>query len=343
MFFSDAGFQTGTGKYRMLLECARFADRHGFEAIWTPERHFQSFGGLFPNPSVLSAALAMITERLQIRAGSLVLPLHNPIRVAEDWLLLDNLSGGRVGVSFATGWHPVDFALAPDAYAERRKILVRGLETIRRIWAEGRTTAPGVDGEPIELPVLPRPLQAELPIWITSSGTPETWIQAGALGINILSAVQGDPTVELAHRIRLYREARREHGHDPEAGRVTVMMHTFLGSDLDTVRELVRPSMIRYLKTFVSQARSFDLKSLGVEPQNVDDRDLESLAAFVFERYFAERSLLGTPEKCARMVRLLKRIGVDEVACLVDFGLDAETVLEGLLPLSALREEHSIP
>lgn len=341
MFFSDAGFQAGTGKYQLLLDCARFADRHGFEAIWTPERHFQSFGGLFPNPSVLSAALAMITERLQIRAGSLVLPLHNPIRVAEDWLLLDNLSGGRVGVSFATGWHPVDFALAPEAYAERRSLLLRGIETIRRIWAEGVATAPGIDGEPIDLPVLPRPLQAELPVWITSSGTPETWVQAGALGANILSAAQGDPAVELAHRIRLYREARQAHGHDPETGRVTVMMHTFLGPDLDTVRELVRPSMIRYLKTFVAQARSFDLKSLGVEPESVEDRDLESLAAFVFERYFAERSLLGPPGKCARMVRLLKRIGVDEVACLVDFGLDAETVLEGLLPLNDLREEQA--
>lgn len=340
MFFSDAGFQTGDGKYRLLLDSARFADRHGFEAIWTPERHFQSFGGLFPNPSVLSAALAMITERLRIRAGSLVLPLHNPIRVAEDWLLLDNLSGGRVGVSFATGWHPVDFALAPEAYAERREILVRGIETIRRIWAEGIATVPGVDGQPVDLTVLPRPLQPELPVWITSSGTPETWVQAGALGANILSAAHGDPAVDLAQRIHLYREARREHGHDPDAGRVTVMMHTFLGSDLDAVRDLVRPAMVRYLKTFVTQARSFDLKSFGLEPRDVNDRDLESLAAFVFESYFAERSLLGTAGKCARTIRLLKRIGVDEVACLIDFGLDVETVLEGLHSLNALREEH---
>lgn len=340
MFFSDAGFQNGAGKYRLLLDCARFADRHGFEAIWTPERHFQSFGGLFPNPSVLSAALAMITERLQIRAGSLVLPLHNPIRVAEDWLLLDNLSGGRVGISFATGWHPVDFALAPEAYEERRKILVRGIETIRRIWSEGIATTTGVDGQPVDLTVLPRPLQPDLPVWLTSSGTPETWILAGALGANILSATHGDPAAFLAHRIRLYREARREHGHDPDSGRVTVMMHTFLGPDLDTVRELVRPSMMRYLKTFVSQARSFDLKSFGLEPRDVSDRDLESLAGFVFEGYFAERSLLGTPEKCARTIRLLKRIGVDEIACLIDFGLDEATVLEGLGPLNALREEH---
>ena len=59
------------------------------------------FGGLYPNPSVAGAALAAITERVDIRAGSCVLPLHDPIRVAEEWSLVDNLSNGRVGISFA--------------------------------------------------------------------------------------------------------------------------------------------------------------------------------------------------------------------------------------------------
>src|ERR1044072_8239679 len=82
------------------VERAMFAARHGFTAVWTPERHFQAFGGLYPNPSVLSAALAMITERVQIRAGSVALPLHHPVRVAEEWSVVDNLSNGRAAISF---------------------------------------------------------------------------------------------------------------------------------------------------------------------------------------------------------------------------------------------------
>ena len=58
----------------------------------------------------------MVTERIEIRAGSVVLPLHNPIRCAEDWSVVDNLSNGRVGLSFASGWHANDFALAPDNF-----------------------------------------------------------------------------------------------------------------------------------------------------------------------------------------------------------------------------------
>src|SRR5262245_37841812 len=79
-FFSDDGSKDSAAKYRLVLESAKFADRNGFSAVWTPERHFQDFGGLYPNPSVLSAALAMITERVQIRAGSVALPLHHPVR-----------------------------------------------------------------------------------------------------------------------------------------------------------------------------------------------------------------------------------------------------------------------
>src|SRR5207253_3560653 len=120
-YFSSDERSAGDDKYRLLMEGARFADRAGFTAVWTPERHFHAFGGLYPNPSVISAALAAITERIRIRAGSVVLPLHHPVRVAEEWSVVDNLSRGRVGLSFAAGWHADDFIFAPERYAARKQ------------------------------------------------------------------------------------------------------------------------------------------------------------------------------------------------------------------------------
>src|SRR5436309_12774451 len=108
MFFAGSDRPRATDRYALVREAAQFADRHGFSAVWTPERHFHEFGGLYPNPSVTSAALAMITKRLQIRSGSVVAPLHSPIRIAEEWSVVDNLSGGRVAISFASGWMPED-------------------------------------------------------------------------------------------------------------------------------------------------------------------------------------------------------------------------------------------
>ena len=80
MFFGadDAGRGAHAARYEEILRIARVAGSLGFAAVWTPERHFQRVGQVFPNPMVLSAALAAATERIAVRAGSLVLPLHHP-------------------------------------------------------------------------------------------------------------------------------------------------------------------------------------------------------------------------------------------------------------------------
>src|SRR2546429_2878180 len=134
-FANDVADDTGGGRYDLLLDGARFADEHGFSAVWTPERHFHPFGGLYPNAALTGAAVAAVTRRIGIRAGSVVLPLHNPIRVAEEWSVVDNLSNGRVGLSFASGWHARDFALMPENYAARKEVMARGIATIKKLWA----------------------------------------------------------------------------------------------------------------------------------------------------------------------------------------------------------------
>jgi natural product biosynthesis luciferase-like monooxygenase protein len=335
-FFSDQGSQLTRGKYHLLLESARFADEHNFTAIWTPERHFQDFGGLYPNPSVLGAALAMITKRLQLRAGSVALPLHNPIRVAEDWSVVDNLSDGRVGVSFASGWHPRDFVLSPANYASRKAIMLEYIQLIRRLWAGETVTVPGVDGVETPIQILPRPIQHRLPIWITSSGTLETFAAAGEIGANILTSLgmTQRPFDDLAQRIRVYREALARHGYNPRAGVVSLMLHTFLGADEAVVKEQVREPMCSYLRTYMEQFEELEKKA---QPSQATEADKKLLLEAFFERYFETGALLGTPRKCTALVDRLQAIGVDEIACLVDFGLDSETVLASLPYLNELK------
>ncbi|CAN5785321.1 hypothetical protein BH20GEM1_BH20GEM1_01370 [soil metagenome] len=132
-FFSADGSTESADKYRLFHEAVRYADRNGFSAAWIPERHFHAFGGLYPNPSVLAAAVAMTTDRLRIRAGSVVLPLQDPIRVAEEWAVVDNLSGGRVEIACASGWNANDFVLAPDAYENRKRVMRDHMDTVLRL------------------------------------------------------------------------------------------------------------------------------------------------------------------------------------------------------------------
>lgn len=97
------------GKNGLFLECARFADRHDFHAIWVPERNFPRYGGPFPNPAVLGAALATATARVRIRAGTVV---QDAVSTAQEWSVVDNLAQGRVDLAFAADDHDASLAAA---------------------------------------------------------------------------------------------------------------------------------------------------------------------------------------------------------------------------------------
>ena len=133
-FFSADCAERQDDRYRMLFDAAKFADQHGFAAVWTPERHFQRFGGLYGSPTATGAALSVMTSRIGIRAGSVVLPLQNPLRVAEEWAMIDNFSNGRVAIAAASGWHVNDFVLSPGTYKDRYEDMFQKIELIRRLW-----------------------------------------------------------------------------------------------------------------------------------------------------------------------------------------------------------------
>jgi natural product biosynthesis luciferase-like monooxygenase protein len=328
-FFSDDGSKTGPNKYGLLMEAARFADDNGFAAVWTPERHFQTFGGLYPNPSVVSAALAVMTNNIQIRAGSVALPLHHPARVAEEWSVVDNLSNGRAAVSIASGWHRDDFVFAPSIYEKRKQVMFEYIEAIQRLWAGEELEFEGASGALVKMKILPRPIQPRLPIWVTTAGSPETWARAGEIGANVLAALAGYSFSDLADRIQMYRQSRETYGHDPKAGTVSVMVHTYIGDDDDLVKQTVRAPMCRYLRSYFDQ-----FQNMGAEDATDDDKN--TLVAAAFEQYYDSTLLMGTPEKCRDLVDTLQQSDVDEVACLIDFGLDQEVVLDGLVRLAEL-------
>ncbi|MBK7875229.1 MAG: LLM class flavin-dependent oxidoreductase [Planctomycetes bacterium] len=351
-FASDEG-ENPADKYRLLLEGARFADERGFEAVWTPERHFHAFGGLYPNPSVASAALATITRRIHLRAGSVVLPLHDPIRVAEEWAMVDNLSNGRVGIAVASGWQPHDFVLAPENHARRKEIMTEGVETLRRLWRGEKLERRGPDGRMHAVQTLPRPVQKELPLWVTTAGNIETWRIAGETGANVLTHLLGQRIEELAAKVKAYREARAAAGH-AGPGRVTIMLHTLVGRDDAEVKELVRAPMIGYLESSVGLVKdviasfpTFKTPGAGAKEQAdfeaLQPDEVRALTEHAFERYFETSGLFGSVETCVKQVERVRAVGIDEFACLIDFGVPSTVVLEHLELLDEVRRRVAAP
>ena len=350
-YFASEVSGSGPEAYRLLLQGAKFADDNGFEAIWTPERHFHAFGGLYPNPAVSSAAVASLTKNVDIRAGSCVLPLHNPVRVAEDWALVDNISAGRAGIGIASGWQPNDFVLQPDNFENRKDVMLDGIDMLRKLWRGESVRLPNHKGEEIEVSTLPHPVRGEIPLWLTAAGNPETFAAAAEKGCYVLTHLLGQKFEDVAEKIRAYRMAWREAGH-PGNGKVSLMLHTFVGEDEDEVRETVREPMKEYLKSSVDLLRraswsspTFKQKAdaTGVTPQEVFEKqelteeETDALLNHAFERYYQTSGLFGTPDSCQELVRDIARMGVDEIACLIDFGVDTDLVLDHLTYINDLK------
>ena len=353
-FSADQGEDPGN-KYRLLREGARFADENGFVAVWTPERHFHDFGGLYPNPAVTGAALAEITERVQIRSGSVVTPLHSPIRIAEEWSVVDNLSGGRVGISFASGWMPEDFVIKPESLANRKSVMFETIEKVRQLW-RGEAVAfphPVPDKEEdVLVRTLPRPVQDDLPVWVTTAGNPETYEWAAKIGANVLTHLLGQSIEEVAQKVARYRELWKEHGH-PGRGHVSLMLHTFVSDDAESVKETVRHPLTEYLRTSAGLIKkyswafpTFKRQGLSVDEVNFDalsDEEMDAVLEHAFDRYYETSGLFGTPESCTAIINKLKSNDIDEIACLIDFGVKTDLVLDNLKHLNTLRAATSTP
>ncbi|MFB7501998.1 bifunctional LLM class flavin-dependent oxidoreductase/SDR family oxidoreductase [Streptomyces broussonetiae] len=341
MFFaSDENSLTGADRYDLLIKSARFGDEHDFHNIWVPERHFTPLGSLYPNPAVLHAALARETRRIGLRAGSVVAPLHDPLRTAEEWAVVDNLSGGRVGISLASGWNPDDFAFFPERYATRNAYLNDVVPTLRALWRGEQVPATSGTGAPIRVRTYPRPVQAELPLWLTAASSPASFAKAGAAGANLLTHLLDQGVEGLAENIAGYRAARAEAGWDPAGGRVTVMLHTFVGEDAADVTRLAKDPYCTYLKQNLGLLRGL-ARSRGhgedTDIASLPDEELTRFVSFLYDRFAAERSLIGSPDSCLPLVRRLAAVGVDELACLLDFGPAADEVLGALPHLDRLR------
>ncbi len=321
----------------MLLECAKFADENRFAAVWTPERHFQRFGGLYGSPSVTGAALAVITKHISIRAGSVVLPLQDPLRVAEEWAMVDNLSNGRVAIAAASGWHVNDFVLSPDTYQNRYEDMFQKIAIIQKLWRGEKVSLANGAGAETEIGILPAPIQKELPIWLTGSSD-DTFLNAGRLGFNVLTAnfALRHDLKEFIRKTRIYRDAIQTH--HGRRGHVTLMAHTYVGDTRDSIKALARPALTEYLKVNVRMQQDH---STGMK----DDRGFSRLSEREAEKMVRTQvnndlhgslSFVGTVDQCAAQAEVLGENGADEIACLIDFGIGFEDVMASVRRLATL-------
>ena len=330
-FFSGDVEAESTDRYRLVLDAARAADRVGLHALWFPERHFNRFGGLYPSAALLAASVATITETIGLRGGSVVAPLSHPVRIAEEWAMVDNLSGGRAGISFGSGFVPRDFILAPGKFDVRKAVMFDAITAIRSMWKGVPYSGVGGTGLATSVDVLPRPLQHDIPVWLSTTRDVATFVEAGELGFGVLTALLRLTTDELAERITAYREARRRAGH-VGPGTVTVMIHTFVGDSADDVQQSSSAPLRTYIRAHMEHTREL------LSTKTLSSADEEELLDHAQARYLSTAGLFGTESECRSRLVALRSLGVDEVACLMDFGMSRTAVLSSIERLGRLAK-----
>ncbi|WP_340067242.1 MupA/Atu3671 family FMN-dependent luciferase-like monooxygenase [Ascidiimonas aurantiaca] len=336
-YFGNEGEEKA--QYKLLIEGAKYADKHGYNAIWTPERHFNEFGGPYPNPSVLGAAIASVTRNVSIRAGSVVAPLHHPIRVAEEWSVVDNLSGGRVMVCFASGWNANDFVIKPENYKNRREILFKNIEVIRELWTGEKFVMEDGEGGTKSVSVLPKPVQKELPFLIASSGNIETFKKAGEMGGGVLTGLVNSTLSDLKEKVDAYRKAYRENGHPEGEDKIVLMLHTYIDATSELAAERTEKPLSDYLMQSLKMTeRHFSAQEPGHVGKEVTQKEVDELIKYSVKKYREHSGLIGSQEEGMKMLEKVSNAGVDEIACLIDFGVDYDHTIKGLDHLTQLKD-----
>ena len=249
----------GRGDKQMVEEqisLMQAAEDLGFDSVWPAEHHFSEYG-VCASPAVTLAALARSTRRIRLGTGVVVLPLHHPVRVVEEFGLLDLLSNGRVELGVGRGYQPSEFRGYGVDQTRSRELFDESLEVILRAWREERLTFHGKHYDFENLEVRPRPLQKpHPPVWMAALSE-DSFEKAGRLGVNLLfSPVFGGSLEVAAEQFKRYREALEKAGHDPASHEVGALVMVYAGRTQEQARAEFAPSVTWYLRTYSKVRRA---------------------------------------------------------------------------------------
>lgn len=237
-------FGASTGElYAAALEMAAFAETRGAITAVVCEHHTMADGYL-PSPLVLATAMAARTSSLPIMTAALILPLYDPIRLAEDMVVLDIISGGRVSYVMAVGYRPEEFEHHGADFARRGRLVEEQLALLLR----------AKSGEPFEhdgrrIHVTPAPVTPGGPTVIWGGGSPAAAKRAGRFGLDFF-AQGGGPQLEAT-----YAAEARAHGHEPGFCMIppTDMATTvFVADDLDAAWAELGPHLMHDVRSYAA-------------------------------------------------------------------------------------------
>jgi alkanesulfonate monooxygenase SsuD/methylene tetrahydromethanopterin reductase-like flavin-dependent oxidoreductase (luciferase family) len=301
-----------------IADEAVYADELGMHSAWIGEHHFNSLGVL-SCPDLVLASIAARTKRLRLAPAVTVLPLHHPIRVAEQWATLDLLSGGRVDFAAGRGYDRGEYLPFHVSFEDNQSIFEEGMEVVQKLWsAEGRITHHGKHYSFDDVRITPQPVQRPLPAFVASFSKPSIEL-AARLGCGLIVAPFAAAMTfgGLRQVADLFHETCAKFGSTPGRLMCSYFLHF---ADNQGQEDAQRARQIRYFKECVIPAFPSDPRT--APPSYQYFIDIVDRLQKVRPQDLTENSvLLGSTERITDILKKVEAAGFSEVILYVNVGL----------------------
>ena len=293
--------------YEQMLEQVEWAETLGYECFWFGEHHFDFFG-VVPSPPVLMSVAAKRTKNIRLGVAVSLLPYRNPILTAEEYAMVDVLSGGRLDFGVGRGTPPelVGFGVKED----NRDLLVEALEVVKMAWSEGKLSYNGkyyqIPG--VSLNVLP--VQRPTPPVFFAALSEGSYKVAGEKGYPILGIPYASckDITEMKAKITFYKNTLAGSGHNPAKFDVVQCFHSHVAATDREADGNAREGMVPYLSA-----------RIAVRPRNYD------------ELYKERMIVVGDPKRCVEQIEEIRASGTNYIIFMMNFAtLEQKKILASM-------------
>jgi natural product biosynthesis luciferase-like monooxygenase protein len=332
-------FENPTGKTEREIvkeqtELMIEAENLGFDSVWPAEHHFSEYGWC-GSPQVTLASIATRTERIRLGTGVVVLPFHNPVRVAEDFAFLDLLSEGRVEFGVGRGYQPLEFRGQGLDQSRSREMFDEAVRLVQACWTEDRVDFHGEFYDVENVEVRPKPFQKpHPPIWMAAISE-DSFELAGRYGFNLLMGFAFGLKPHQAHAgLEAYRRGREMAGLDPAEGQSACLFHVYVADTAEKARAQFEGPLMWYYRTI---AKYLAPSNGHVETYEVYAKSRDFAASVTFDELVESDGLIcGDVETCTeRLTQVANDYGFDELLCWTRIGgLETGKVMRAMELLS---------
>jgi alkanesulfonate monooxygenase SsuD/methylene tetrahydromethanopterin reductase-like flavin-dependent oxidoreductase (luciferase family) len=303
---------TQTEAFEESFNQVQAAEKLGMDSVWLAEHHFSPDRSVLASPIVIASAIAARTSRIRIGLAVQVLPLTNPLRLAEEAATVDHISKGRFNFGIGRSGLTKYYQGYNVPYAESRERFLEALDVIMKAWRQERFSHEGTYFSFHDVTVVPKPYQQPYPPIRIALASPDTFSLVGSMGHPIFISAN-TPVSQLRERLELYAKARQEAGHSGPSD-IALRIPAYVAETAERARSEPEASTMHAIQ-YGAQELSGSAAS-----QETAER-LQRMASIPYDDILKRRVLYGTPEAVVeRLQEYQEELGITGVVLEMNYG-----------------------